>query len=79
MRRKNTKQELLNKISATEDEHLLQLLSEDLAYYVHEGKTDVTDELSAKELKELKMLAKEPATKDTISWEEFKEATKRWR
>ncbi|HJU46304.1 MAG TPA: hypothetical protein VJ647_05935 [Chitinophagaceae bacterium] len=73
------KQDLIDKISATEDEHLLQLLSEDLAYYTHEGKTDITDELTESELAELRNLAGEPDTKDTISWEEYKEATKRWR
>lgn len=52
------KQELIDKISATEDENLLQLLKEDYDYFTKVGKPDITDELSYVDLEELKNLLK---------------------
>lgn len=73
------KQELINKISATEDENLLQLLKEDYDYFTGVGKPDITDELSQEDLEELKNLLKEPFGHETESYEDFKKALERWR
>ena len=48
----NIKQDLINKISSTEDENLLLLLKTDYEYFTqHDGK-DVTDQLSEEDKKD---------------------------
>ncbi len=73
------KQELIDKISATEDENLLQLLKNDYDYFTGIGKPDVTDELSPEDLEELKNLLNEPFGHETGSYEDFKNAIDRRR
>ena len=73
----NLKQELIDKISATEDENLLMLLKTDYDYF--KGNSDVTDELSSEDKNELIYLVCEPFGKDTISQKEFDEALNQWR
>jgi hypothetical protein len=73
------KQELLQKISATDDEGLLQLLLADIDYFSGDSKTDVTDELSPGDLLELEQLVKEPFGHETESYEALKKATEKWR
>ena len=73
----NLKQELIDKISATEDENLLTLLKTDYDYF--KGNSDVTDELSSEDKNELIYLVSEPFGKDTISQKEFDEALNQWR
>ncbi len=73
------KQELIQKISATEDEGLLRLLLADIDYFSGGNKTDVTDELSPEDLLELEQLVKEPFGHETESYEAFKKATGKWR
>ena len=70
-------QELIDKISATEDENLLMLLKTDYDYF--KGNSDVTDELSSEDKNELIYLVSEPFGKDTISQKEFDEALNQWR
>ena len=72
------KQELIEKISATNDEDLLQILKADYDYFI-DNKTDVLDELSEKDKAELMTLLNEPFDKDTESYEDFKKATDQWR
>ena len=74
------KQELIEKISATEDENLLILLKEDYDYYNSvDNKVDIIDHLSEGDRQELIVMDKEPFGKDCINQEEFDEAIKRWR
>ncbi len=73
------KQELLEKIAATNDENLLQLIKEEIDYFTGGGKNDVLDELSPADLKELNNLLSEPFGHETESHEDFKMATQRWR
>lgn len=73
----NLKQELIDKISATEDENLLMLLKTDYDYF--KGNSNVTDELSSEDKNELIYLVSEPFGKDTISQKEFDEALNQWR
>ncbi len=72
------KQELIDKITATEDENLLQLLKEDYDYFAAIGKPDIIDELSKEDLEELKNLLNEPFGHETESYEDFKKAISRW-
>lgn len=73
----NLKQELIDKISATEDENLLMLLKTDYDHFM--GNADVIDELSPEDKNELVHLVSEPFGKDTISQKEFDEALRQWR
>jgi hypothetical protein len=73
------KQDLINKISVTEDEQLLLLLKADYEYFVQDKKRDVTDELCEEDKVELMNLVREPFGKDTISQQEFDEAIRQWR
>ncbi|MDQ6763009.1 MAG: hypothetical protein M3015_10340 [Bacteroidota bacterium] len=72
------KKELIDKISSTEDENLLQLMNEDYDYFTGVGKPDIADELSPEDLDELKNLLKEPFGYETESYEDFKKALDRW-
>ncbi len=72
------KQELLAKISATNDENLLLLLKTDFDYFSQESNRDVTDELSQEDKDELSNLVNEPFGKDTISQQELDEAIRQW-
>ncbi len=73
------KQELLDKIAATNDENLLQRIKEELDYFTAEGKTNVLDKLSQEDRLELETLLKEPFGHETESYDDFKKATQRWR
>ena len=73
----NLKQDLINKISATDDENLLLLLKTDYEYFSQESKQEVTDELSEDDKAELINMVKEPFGFDTISQQELDEAIRR--
>ena len=73
------KKELVACIENTNDKELLHLLKEDFKFYSKTTDTDITDDLSEKQLNELKALAEEDETKDTHTLEEFKKATDKWR
>src|SRR3978361_1344746 len=73
------KKEILEKLMATDDDELLSIVMEDIQLYEVAKTKDVTDGLSLEDFAELKELAEEPAERDTISMEEFKAATQRWR
>ena len=73
----NLKQELIDNISATEDENLLMLLKTDYDYF--KGNSDVTDELSYVDREELINLVSDPFGKDTISQKELDETLRQWR
>lgn len=73
------KQDLINKISATDDENLLLLLKTDYEYFSQESKQEVTDELSEEDKAELISLVNEPFGFDTISQQELDEAIRQLR
>lgn len=60
------KQDLINKISSTDDESLL-LLKTDYDYFTQHSQRDVTDELSEEDKAELMSMVSEPFGQDTIS------------
>ncbi len=74
----NLKQELINKISSTNDENHLLLLKADYDYFTDQTK-DVKDELSTEDKSELINVVSEPFGKDTISQDELDEAIRKWR
>ncbi|RXK58909.1 hypothetical protein ESA94_16100 [Lacibacter luteus] len=76
---KELKKELVALIENTDNEELLSLLKEDLVFYGNTKNNDVTDHLNSKQLKELEQLANEDDFKDTVTLEEFKKATDKWR
>ena len=73
------KQELIEKISATEDEDLLQILKADYEYFTGQSNKDVLDELSGEDRNELTNMLNEPFADETESYEDFKKATEKWR
>jgi len=75
----NIKQDLLNKISNTNDENLLLLLKADYEYFTQDAGRDVTDELSEEDKEELINLVKEPFGYEAISQQELDEAIRQWR
>lgn len=56
----------------------MQLLKADIEFFNKPG-VDITDDLSSEDLEELQELTNEPDTKDTLSEDEFKQLTDRWR
>ncbi len=73
------KQELIEKILATDDENLLMLLKMDYDYCTGDNNRDVTDELSEEDKNELINLVNEPFGDDTVSQQELDEAIRQWR
>lgn len=73
------KKELTKLIEETNDEGLLSLVIEDMAFYKTSKETDITDSLSNEQAKELEILASEPDEKDTMTLKEFNKATEKWR
>jgi len=71
-------QQLIQQISVINDENILLMLEEELSYHL-QHKTDITDGLTPFELNELITLASDTSDKDTVSLEEYKKATERWR
>ena len=72
------KKELTKLIEETNDEGLLSLVKEDIAFYKTKG-ADSTDSLSDEQVNELEKLASEPDNKDTMTLKEFNKATDKWR
>lgn len=77
------KAELHKKIDNIEDEHILNVLNEDIVPYAVKNRTkkmdDDVDNLTADEEKELDEAIKEADNGETVSWNEFLNATKQWR
>lgn len=73
------KQDLINKISNTNDENLLLLLKADYEYFAEDAKQDVTDDLFADDRAELINLVNEPFGYETISQQQLDEAIRQWR
>lgn len=72
------KQQVLQMISSTEDENLLELVKADIQYF-NNTENDIIDDLYYSDKDELLNLANEPDEKGTLTETEFKEATARWR
>ncbi len=73
------KKELTKLIEETNDEEILSMVKEDMAFYKTSKSKDITDSLSDEQVKELEKLASEPDEKDTMTLKEFNKATDKWR
>ena len=73
------KQELIEKISTTDNEDLLQILNADYDYFTEQGTKDVLDDLSPEDRSELINMLNEPFGAETESFEDFTKATDKWR
>jgi len=71
-------QHIIEQVGAVKDEHILQMLDEELSFYL-QNKDDATALLSEKDLEELTMLANEPIERNTMSFNEFKSIMDKWR
>ncbi len=72
------KKELHLLIDSIEDEETLNMLHEDVAPYVA-GISAVEDELTTEQQMELDEAIREADAGEVVSWDEYMEATKRWR
>jgi hypothetical protein len=72
------KQQVLEMISTIDDEQLLELVKADIEYFSNKD-TDIIDELNDADKEELLNLINEPDEKDTLTEDEYKTATAKWR
>lgn len=72
------RQHLIQQINTINDENVLIMIEEELSLHVH-NKIDLDKELNPSDLEELIMLANEPSDKNTVSMDEYRKATERWR
>lgn len=72
------KEQVLQMVSSIDDEQLLQLVKADIEYFNNKDE-DIFDELNPADKEELMNLLSEPDEKDTLTEDEFKAATAKWR
>ena len=72
------KEQVLQMVLAIEDEQLLELVKADIEYF-NNKETDILDELNDADKEELLNQVNEPDEKDTLTEEEYKAATAKWR
>jgi hypothetical protein len=72
------KEQVIQMISETNDEHLLELIKADIEYFKNND-TDILDELNDVDRDELLILINESDKKDTLTEDEYKAATAKWR
>jgi hypothetical protein len=72
------KEQVLQMVSTINDEKLLELLKADIEYFSSK-ETDVIDELNDIDKEELLNQVNEPDEKDTLTEEEYKALTAKWR
>jgi hypothetical protein len=73
------KKELHLLIDKIEDDAILNVLMEDIVPYAVRRKTDILDELSEEQQKDLALSIKESENGDNYTMEEFVKITERWR
>jgi hypothetical protein len=74
---KEVKSKIYQLIDSIEDENILQMVMEDIAYYA--SNKDMMDELSKEQLKELDEAISEVDNDETIDWEDFKKDMNEWK
>ncbi len=72
------KERVLQMVSAIDDVQLLELVKADIEYF-NNKEEDIFDELNPDDKEELMNLLYEPDEKDTLTEDEFKAATAKWR
>ncbi len=71
------KSKIYQLIDSIEDENILKMVMEDVAYYA--GNKDITDELSEEQLKELDEAISEADNNETTDWNDFKKEMNEWK
>ena len=71
------KAEISHMLDEIEDEDILFMIKEDIAYYV--GDKDIVDDLTEEQLQELDEAIKETDSGKTTSWEDFKKEMEGWK
>lgn len=74
---KVVKSKIYELLEGIQDEHILNQVMEDIAFYASEK--DITDTLDEEQLKVLDKAVKEADNKETIQWEDFKKEMNEWR
>ena len=72
------KDRVIEMVSSIDDEQLLELVKADIEYF-NDKNTDIIDELNIEDREELMNLLNEPDEKDTMTEDEYKAATAKWR
>ncbi len=73
----NIKPEIYKLIDSIEDETVLQMVKEDVAWYA--DKKDILDDLDAAQLNELNQAVTEADNNETTGWEAFKKEMYEWK
>ncbi|HEY6504123.1 MAG TPA: hypothetical protein VIZ28_09130 [Chitinophagaceae bacterium] len=73
----SAKEKIYQMLEGIEDETILNQVMEDVVFYT--SKKDITDGLTPEQLQELEKAIEEADNKDTISWDDFKKETNKWR
>jgi hypothetical protein len=74
---KEVKFKIYQLIDSIEDENILQMVMDDVAYYA--SNEDITDELSEEQLKELDEAISEADNNETTDWDDFKKEMNEWK
>jgi hypothetical protein len=72
------KEQVLEMVSSINDEQLLELVKADIEYF-RDKNTDILDDLNNTDREELLNLLNEPDEKDTLTEDDYKAATAKWR
>ena len=73
---KEVKSKLYSLVDTIEDENILQMVMEDVAYYASDK--DVAAELTKEQLKELDEAISEADNNETTDWNDFKKEMNEW-
>jgi len=74
---KEVKSKIYRLVDSIEDESILQMVMEDIAYYASDK--DITEELTKEQLKELDEAISEADHNETIDWNDFKKEMNEWK
>ena len=74
---KEVKSKIYQMVDSIEDENILQMVMEDVAYYASDK--DVGNELTKDQLKELDEAISEADKNKTMDWNDFKKEMNEWK
>ena len=74
---KEVKSKIFQLVDSIEDENILQMVMEDVAYYA--SNKDIADDLTKEQLKELDEAISEADKNETIDWKDFKKEINEWK
>ena len=74
---KDVKSKIYELVDAIEDENILQMVMEDVAYYAKDK--DIANDLTKEQLMELDEAILEADNNETINWSDFKKEMDEWK